>query len=647
MFPKLNNPFWPLPPDYEDLSAEGRRQARVAVCRDETVVRRPGRDGQPERFALGFIAGHLFFRNYYLAPEGPKFYGESGLLPPAPGHIDMLNDFALYPFCAEAYTRGGGKSTIFARETPLRGIVCFPYREVVVSSASEKLAAIKAESVMTQLEENERITADFGKLVPARGSGRVYNKQHMRLNNGSLLEQLTVGSRQRGTRTSWYILDDPEYDPESNVQERLTELSRRLQEHITRVILPMLNPQYMKLFWPGTMLGARSYLYHVCFSKDPRYKNWMRRVQSGAIKDPETGKVIASTWPERFSVAHLELLRTTMAEHFDAEFMNQPQAEGARLLTIDPVANEYRLSKLPDNLDDRLAAHLPHPEAAVDYHYFTGYGRDGRKTWQVARAPAKEYFDALLRVATIDYAKTRTSVSDMKCIVISGFDARNVQWVLDCWAGRMPDTPFLDHVLRFCCAWRVQIIAPEAVSLQQLLVDAITRRIYEGEAEGLIPLDWRPAIIPLTYPKGADELDKGGRIKLWGEYPLPRGMVKFPISYKHKWPFNEMWRQVQYFTKDLRELRYDDIIDTLAMTKWVPHGRGTAGPSQPRDPAADLCSLIRQGKPFLPGGEGLVGLPLAEIREEHLALLVKQAYDNEEHEKEDFVNVWDQPQVIG
>lgn len=593
------------------------------------------------------MAGHLFFRNYYLAPEGQKFYGEAGLLPPASGHIDMLRDFHMYTFCAEAYNRGGGKTTIFAKEVPLRGIVCFPYREVVVSSASEKLASVKAESVMTQLAENGRIIDDFGKLVPARGSGKIYNSQHMRLNNGSLLEQLTVGGRQRGTRTSWYILDDPEYDPESNVQERYTELSAKLESHILRVILPMLNPAQRKLFWIGTMLGDRSYLYHVCYSKDPKYRDWMRRVQSADKWDPETGRIIDSTWKERFSVEYLQTLQRTMGEHYDSEYRNRPHKDGSLLLHIDPVANHYVLDKLPENLADRNAAHLPHPEAMMTYHYFTGYRREGVRNWQVDTVRARDHFEKMAKVATIDYAKNKTSLSDMKSIVISGFDARNTQWILDVWAGRMADPAFVDLVLRFCCPWRVDIIAPEAVSLQQLLVDAIVRRLYEQESEMILPVDWRPAIIPLNYPKGAEELDKGGRISLWGEYAFPRGAVKLPVSYQHKWPFNETWHQIQYFTRNLRQLRYDDIIDMMAAVKWVPHARGTAEPTKGHSTTEDVLSLIRQGKPFLPGQEGLVGMPTRDIRQEYLARLIQQEYDNSEREKENFSNVWDEPVVIG
>lgn len=634
MFPRENNPNWPLCQDYYELSADGQRQARIHVLRDCT---------SPQ----AYVTGHLFFRNYYLRPEGPKFYGEGGLLPAAPGHIDMLYDFCLYPMSVEAYTRGGGKTTIFARELPLREIVCFPHREVVVCSATEKLIKRKSESVRLQLSENALIFNDFGRLTPKRSEGRTFNDSYMKLMNGAVLEQLTVGSRQRGTRTTRYILDDPEYDPDSTNQERYTEMAAKLERHILKIVLPMLKPGRIKFFWIGTMIGSRSYLYHVCYSRNAKFKSWNRRIQSGAILDPETGRVISSTWKQMFTPKHLQFLKDTMGDQFNAEFMNQPVKESERLLKVEPVRNFYYVDKLPENLDVRIEAHLPHPEAVMTYHYFTGYNPvDKRMMWQKDQVNQAAHFDAMKRIATIDYAKNRTSTSDMKAIAITGFDARNTEWVLDLWAGRMPNKEFLDHILRFCGAWRVHIIAPEAVALQEFLVDAITRRLWEGESEGIVPIDWRPTIVPITYPKGAAELSKGKRIRMALEYPLTRGAVKLPGDYKHKWPFNESLKQIAYFTEDLQQLRYDDLIDVIAMPKYVPHGRGEAAPTKGINPVADVMAKLSRGEGVLEGQEGMVGMPVSQIREEYLAMAIQHAHTaTDEDGAHD--NVWNKAQAVG
>ena len=626
------NKHFPLPADYGELSAEGQRQARVAVCQDVSST-------------LAYITGHMFFRNHYLAPQGATFYQEGGLLPTAKGHLLMLQDFCNFPISVEAFPRGQGKSTIFSKELPLREIVCFPGRQVVCCMASDKLVADKAAPVMIQLEENGLLIDDFGKMVPKKGRNRIFNKHYMGLLNNSVLEELTIGSKQRGTRTSRYILDDCEYDPDSNKQERYTELREAVEKFITRKVFYMINPKFFKFFWIGTMIGARSHLYHVCHSKEKKYRGWARRIQSGARLDENTGKVLSSSWPERYSVKFLQSLKGLDSEAFMTEVMNCPSEEKARLLQLSEVANEYTVDKVPPNLDNRFAAHLPDPEATMTYHYFTGYDAGMKPKWQIDHVNQREHFNNMTKIATLDYAPTLKSTSDLKAIAITGIDARNTWWRLDLWAGRMPDDKFWDFFIMFCAAWDVSIIAPETVATQRFLIETISRRVYEGDAEGLIPSDWYPIIHPVTYPAGLDE--KGHRIKTAFQYRMTRGLFKVPGSYQTKWPFNEERNQFKYFTIDLSELKRDDIIDAGAMVQYVPHNKGSAEPTKGVNALRDMCESIKKGKPYIEGEEVLVGMPLSEVRSEYLAVLLKRQSDFDRSEKERDDNVWDSPVVVG
>jgi hypothetical protein len=636
MNPRIGNPYYPLVPDYNLLTKEGKRQARVAVCRDDSS-------------ATAYITGHIFFRSHYLAPQGETFYQEGGLLPTAPGHILMLQDYCRFPLCVEAFPRGHGKSTIFSKELPLREVVCFPFRQVVVCTASEKLVADKAAPVMIQLEENGLILDDFGingRLVPKKGQRRIFNKTYMQLLNGSVLEELTIGSRQRGTRASRYILDDPEFDPDSSKQERHTELRNKLQKFIEHDVLYMLNPKKMKFFWIGTMIGARSYLYHVCFSKEKKYRSWTRRVQSGAVIDQQSGKIKSGAWQERFPVKHLQMLHDVNSAAFMTEIQNAPAEEQARLLKLDPTANEYTVDILPTNLDSKNAAHLPHPDAIMTYHYFTGYTDDMKMKWQIDHVNQKEHFDNMTRIATFDYAENNSSTSDLKALAITGIDARNAWWRLDLWAGRMKDELFWDFMIKWCAAWRVHIIAPETSARQKFLVETINRRMFEGNETRLIPKDWFPQVIPVNYPQGMDNTNKGYRINNSFAYRLQKGHFKVPASYQKKWPFNEERNQFKFFTIDLSELKYDDIIDAGAMVGYVPHSKGTAAPTKGVNQEQVVIENIRQGKPFLKGEEGLVGMPLHELKPAYLAALIAQR-DLNNKPQADFTNVWDQPVVVG
>lgn len=637
MFSPVNNPYYPLPPDYAALTPDGQRAARVFVVRDESTV-------------AASLAAHLFFREYYLRPQQYEFYGEDGLLESAPGHLLMLQDYHRFRLNVQAYPRGGGKSTLFSKEKPLLEIVAHPHREVVVQHATEKLIARKVRPIMIQIGNNARIIDDFGRLQPqGKRDNKPWQEKILWLRNGAILENLTVGSRQRGTRTSIMIVDDPEYDPDCKVQERYAELSAKLEDTMLKTWLPMLRPNRLRFYWIGTMLGERSYLYYACFTKDVKYASWNVRIQSAGGRDRQTRAVVSSAWPQMWSVAYLEWIRLNMGSHYDSEYDNNPVQEAERLLHVEHVPNEYNVDKLPENIDDRNTPHLPHPDAQLTYHYFRGYNQfDGRRMWQIDTQNARRYFDGLYRIALVDWAKTRTARSDLKALGILGFDSRNTLWELDLWAGRMPDTQFIELLIRWGAAWRVHLIGLESVAAQSLLVNAVTKRMYEGESEGLIPADWRPGIVPVDYPAElGDRRSKGRRIETVFQYPLLRGAVKFCADYRNKWPFNERGKQFQYFTVDLEQLQHDDIIDMEAMSGYIKHGKGASGPSYGADPVQDVLTLIRTGQPYLKGERGLVGMPLRDLRPEYLTALIKQQWDNSQADQGDLSNVWDKPIVIG
>jgi len=54
--PRHGNPLYPLPADYNDLTAEGQRKARVNACRLWTIPDLPDAD-----MALNLVASTHFF----------------------------------------------------------------------------------------------------------------------------------------------------------------------------------------------------------------------------------------------------------------------------------------------------------------------------------------------------------------------------------------------------------------------------------------------------------------------------------------------------------------------------------------------------------------------------------------------------------
>ena len=91
----IENPFFPLPADYSDLTDEGQKQARMATLRDQ---------GTPEKLVLAWD----LFRRLYLVPTGEAFY-KGGFKESPKFHYDMVHDLGQHARNAEAAPRGFAK----------------------------------------------------------------------------------------------------------------------------------------------------------------------------------------------------------------------------------------------------------------------------------------------------------------------------------------------------------------------------------------------------------------------------------------------------------------------------------------------------------------------------------------------------------
>ena len=62
---KQDNPLYPLPADYMELSEEGQRLARVNACRMWTDTK----NRTPKEISEAFVAAVRFFDLWYLVPD--------------------------------------------------------------------------------------------------------------------------------------------------------------------------------------------------------------------------------------------------------------------------------------------------------------------------------------------------------------------------------------------------------------------------------------------------------------------------------------------------------------------------------------------------------------------------------------------------
>ena len=153
------------------------------------------------------------------------------------------------------------------------------------------------------------------------------------------------------------------------------------------------------------------------------------------------------------------------------------------------------------------------------------------------------------------------------------------------------------------------MVCPEAVAIQHRLMEEAARRVEDtAHLTG-----WTPKVVPPTYPTN---MSKGDRVSMALEWRFNRGRIKLPASdtpadsgYDSMSinSFNMLYTQIDDFTSDLKLLPYDDGIDTLAMSGYIPRQSGVPRHLEPfaRTPIEHLAN----GELYLPG----TNLPLMSI----------------------------------
>ena len=189
------NPYFPLPPDYGELTVDGQWQARMATLRKQDTP-------------FDLVCAWDFFRRGYLAQTEEQVFYKRGFSESPEFHYDIVHDMGTYGRNAFAAPRGSAKSTVVAVEVNLMLALTRPFFETILALATDKLVEERFDQIMLQIEHNEMILQDFGEMKPKRGQA-LYNHHHLHLTNGAIIKGLSVMGRKRGGRPGMFILDDP------------------------------------------------------------------------------------------------------------------------------------------------------------------------------------------------------------------------------------------------------------------------------------------------------------------------------------------------------------------------------------------------------------------------------------------------------
>jgi hypothetical protein len=586
--PVEKNPLWPLPANYPELNPADQRRARVNGLRQYLLVKRKERGD-------AFAACLAFFDRYYLqATEhfDPLFYKSSSFVKEPPWHRAAAKAMGAHRLLGVVAPRGSAKSYLLRKAIMLRALA-EPNIEMVYFTSTDALARKVGDELRFQLYKNERIQEDFGAeygsvgkdatMQPSKGDMPT-GVEHFALLNNTHIYFRSMMSRQRGLRPDLAIIDDPEYDESASTSMQV--LRDNMERAVTSVIMPMVMHKGTQMWWFGTFVSKRHYLWHLMeteeievggvskrIAKDPRFNKWYRMLVEDCWYD-EKGRR-RSFWPHQHP-ANLEECELYGIDPDDVQTLEDIEAQ----IGSASYSTEYR--GRPGEGGTNFF-----PQIEKEKHGWVLEGADPfdplRKTdavmkwwrksgsvYERVQMPVREFCEKYARIMLLDTSYTNKPSSDRKTAVVMAITEKNERFVLDAWSDICTRQEQVKRAFMLAKRWRVAVMMPEAVkeglTLYQELVEAVATK-----SVALAGVDYFPAVKKINVGM-ADKTAKISSLQ-----PLmENGLVKLPWHMKEEGFFKRLFEQFAGFYPDATDggLEKDDEIDCWPVGTPVLTERG-------------------------------------------------------------------------
>jgi phage terminase large subunit-like protein len=580
------NELYPLPADYETLTPDGQREARVNACRQWLV---PTDD--PEEKADRFAASLLFFESWYLWPDpddefDPMFYDDKPVVTPK-GHVAIYREWAKNSASLVIAPRGYAKSNCI-RKSIIMQMLTRPQFSFIYATSTNDNAKHSGQIIKSQFIENERIVNDFspefpdGRIAPKRGEAS-FGIEMMYLKNGSWFRAISAESRQRGGRPRCYVLDDPEYDPKASTSMAI--LRQYMDTLLFKVVAPMLTRPDTSVRWLATFVSRRHFAWYAMeteetkkghVARDPRFSHWTRMVIQAAYETPDLKTV--SCWPEMWPVD-----RATKAK--DPELKSRISLEEIK----DRIGSANFLAEYmarPGESDDAFFPLLKREKHGwwfeeVDPLLETApYASEALVCWGVDnRIPLHEFLREATLFIACDTSFTDTPDSDFKVATLMACTPENELFVLDMWAGQTNENELVKAAFKMADRWRVKTIHPEVIKEGISLYNNM-EAIVRQRAKEMVGISHLPKIVP--FRPGLTR--KEAKIAAL-QFRFEHGLIKMPLHKRLDRPWRELFDQIEQFNPDAKDggLAKDDHLDTVSMSNLILRGRTVRSFVEPED----------------------------------------------------------------
>lgn len=464
-----DNPHFPLPPDYGELTQEGAREARLALCRSWWSPDEPQKlITDPEAFYWAFRFWKAWYRKRSKWNR-PKYTDKD-----PPIHHELIKLFARNPLLVATCFRGAGKTMLFGEEVPEFVILNRPATPVQYTSSTQPLSDKQVRAVKMDLLHNEYILADYGKMKPPPSTGLKWAAEGIELVNQSSMYSISVDSAQRGTtqmslRSILQILDDWETDEGVKNPKTLGEY----ENYLFDVFFPCSDPRAWRI-WTNTLLDERAWAMRALTRSDRRFVTWetCNRFQQVWYLD-ENGEY-RSWWPDRFPVTDLKILQSDGDDlgdeakgklaigrlAFEQEFLNNPAARGGSAYHLDRHLHGFCWEGTPDRPVIREL-------------------ESGKTT------PLRELMTGARVGVGVDVSLGLSKSSDLSAVIPGFLDTSDRLIVLGAWIDREKPVEVMRRAMGTVEFWHAHVLGVERVIFEQILVDMLDTEIRMRRRMGL------------------------------------------------------------------------------------------------------------------------------------------------------------------
>lgn len=495
-----DNNFFPLFPDYDQLTDGGKRMNRHALMRgwfDEndptTIIANFTVFLLAFQFYVDFYIkrAHFLKRYYYRKHDWTEKYKMVRML-------KQRRSLVVAP-------RECGKTfTLIFELTPF--LAQFrPQTEILIGGENWQMTSEKIETTRKRIERNELIEADFGAIWPKkRNLGLRWNNSCLDLVNGSRIHGSSVDAATRGRHPQIGILDDPE----GKKSKRSPVWRKQFMSWLRSDYIPQFDDHHAILLWVGSLFHKQCCLYQAMHEDDPEmiFSNWSKRVFKMVYEDPDTGRLVSS-WPEKLTVEQFEAKKRGTADGETdvsviglaavmAEFQGEPMAGGEHMFQRDPRMNSYLV-------------HMDETGTMMKY--------DPVKRESV---PYDEWVEGLYVYMGVDLADSEDRHADYSGIVVLGVDDERNIFVLDAWHGRVWSEKTTRRAFDYCDRWKVANCGWD--------VTALARRIFREAVKLRTEYKDKGAHVARFIPVTTGGIPKENRIERM-QPDWIRGKIKLPV----------------------------------------------------------------------------------------------------------------------